>query len=178
MQLRFSLRVFPHRDRQCRRKTVSEKVNMKIQHRTMIQSRIANQAAWERGSKIGNSRKWLREGAKGLLDSGSEKSLALVQNRVAPVQNRFRKVQETLGRPLLPGCERPFAPSRNHFGEFPIFDPLSQAAWFASQECQPGGPTYPPNLPMRAAKRNSILEKQNLLQLTALHPSSHKAFVL
>ena len=93
--------------------------------------RLANQAAWERGSKIGTSRKWLREGAEGLLDPGSEKPLAMVQNRVAPVQDRFRKVQETLGRPLLAGCERPFAPSRNHFREFAIFDPLSQAAWFA-----------------------------------------------
>ena len=48
------------------------------------------------------------------------------------MQNRFRKVQETLARPLLPGSKRPFAPSRNHFREFPIFDPLSQAAWFAT----------------------------------------------
>ena len=32
----------------------------------------------------------------------------------------------------LPGSKRPFAPSRNHFREFPIFDPLSQAAWLAT----------------------------------------------
>ena len=31
----------------------------------------------------------------------------------------------------LPGSKRPFAPSRVHFWEFPIFDPLSQMAWFA-----------------------------------------------
>ena len=66
---------------------------------------IANQAAWERGSKIENSRKWLRECAKDHLDPGSEEPLALVQTGVAPVQNRFRKVQATLGRPLLPGSK-------------------------------------------------------------------------
>ena len=33
----------------------------------------------------------------------------------------------------LPGSKRPFAPSRNHFQEFPIFDRLSQAAWFATE---------------------------------------------
>ena len=71
-------------------------------------------------------------GCKRFLRPGSEKPLALVQNKIAPVQNRFRKVQETLGTPLLPGSERPFAPSRNHCRGFPIFDPLSQAARFAT----------------------------------------------
>ena len=61
-------------------------------------------------------------GAEGLLDLGSEKPLALLQNGVAPVQNKFRKVHETLGRSLLPGSRRPF--SRNHFRDFPIFEPL------------------------------------------------------
>ena len=78
------------------------------------------------GSKI--PRKWLREGAKGLLDPGSENPLALV----APVQQQVsegaRDPWETL---LLPGSKRPFAPSRTHFREFSTFDPLSQAAWFA-----------------------------------------------
>ena len=75
-------------------------------------------------SKIGNPRKWLRDNAKGLLNPGSEKPLALVlvQNRIAPVQNRLRKVQETLGRPLLPGSK---TPSCNPFWEFPI---LSQSS--------------------------------------------------
>ena len=38
---------------------------------------------------------------------------------VAPVQMRFRKVQETLGRPLLPGTKGPFAPSCNHLTPLP-----------------------------------------------------------
>ena len=45
------------------------------------------------GRKLGNARKCLGEDAKGRLDPASEKPLALVQNGVAPVQKRFRKVQ-------------------------------------------------------------------------------------
>ena len=52
-----------------------------------------------------NSRKWLREGAQGLLDPEKAKPLALVQDRFALAQNRFRKVQETLGRHFLPGSK-------------------------------------------------------------------------
>ena len=49
--------------------------------------------------------KVVRRGCKGLLDPGSEKPLlALVQNGVAPVQKRFRKVEEPLRRPLLLSC--------------------------------------------------------------------------
>ena len=45
---------------------------------------------------------------KVILGQGSERLLA-------PVQNRFQMVQKTLGRPLLPGSTRPFAPSPNYF---------------------------------------------------------------
>ena len=55
-----------------------------------------------------------------------------MRNAVAAVQKRSGKVQETLGRPWLPGSKRLFAPSPNHFWKFPNFDPLSQAAWFAN----------------------------------------------
>ena len=69
------------------------------------------------------SQKWLGEGAKGVLDPGCQSLLALVQKRVAPVQNRVWVVQKTLGRPLLPGSKTPFAPSPNHFWEISIFGP-------------------------------------------------------
>ena len=36
------------------------------------------------------------------------------------------------------GSKRPFAPSRNHFREFPVFDPLCQAAWFATLRAPSG----------------------------------------
>ena len=66
------------------------------------------------------SQKWLGEGAKGVLDPGCQSLLALVQKRVAPVQNRVWVVQKTLG---LPGSKTPFAPSPNHFWEISIFGP-------------------------------------------------------
>ena len=56
--------------------------------------------------KSDSSRKWLGEGAKGLLDPASKRPLALVRNGVAPVQKRVSVVQKTLGRPLLPGPKR------------------------------------------------------------------------
>ena len=78
------------------------------------QPKDANQAAWERGSKRGNSRKWLREGAKGLLDSGSKGLsrdsctfgnlffVAPVQPQFAPVQEAFRSLRpKDLLHPLL-----------------------------------------------------------------------------
>ena len=70
------------------------------------------------GPKPQKSPRWLGEGAKGLLGQGRQSPLALVQKRVAPVQNRALVVQKTLGRPLLPGSKTPFAPSPNHFGHF------------------------------------------------------------
>ena len=92
-----------------------------------MHTRIANQAAWERASKIGNSRKCLGEDAKGRLDPASEKPLALAQNGVAPVKKRFRRVQETLGRPWLSGStKRPCAPFRNHFKGNSLFSIESQ----------------------------------------------------
>ena len=60
------------------------------------------------------------------------------QGSLAPSEICFAPVQPYLHqckRILLPGSKRPPAPSRNHFREFPIFDPLSQAAWFARQIC-------------------------------------------
>ena len=69
------------------------------------------------------SQKWSGEGAKGVLDTGSKGPLALVQKRVAPVQNRVWVVQKTLGRPLLPVSKTPFAPSPNHFWVISIFGP-------------------------------------------------------
>ena len=56
--------------------------------------------------KSESSRKWLGEGAKGLLDPASKRPLALVRNGVAPVQKRVWVVQTTLWRPLLPGPKR------------------------------------------------------------------------
>ena len=155
------------------------------------------------GSKIGNSRKWLWEGAKGLLEPESEKPLSLMQNsfgctgtrqvsegarvgksqrvknakgknfwelrgRKKSSQKIFQKISQIslllefkvfpdifeifaedcfllrsfrkfLPSGFLPlsrfqkrplgdlcslGPEDLFAPSRNHFREFPIFDPL------------------------------------------------------
>ena len=73
-----------------------------------------------------NSQKWLREGAKGLSSSGSENGVAPVQHWVAPAQNRFRMVQKTLGRLLLPELKLPFAPSPNHFWGIFHFWALSQ----------------------------------------------------
>ena len=73
--------------------------------------------------KMVNSRKWSGEGAKGLLRPGGEMRFAPAQNGVAPVQNRFRMVQKTLGRFLLPDPQRPFAPSPNHLWESIIFGP-------------------------------------------------------
>ena len=77
-----------------------------------------------RGPKPQKCPKWLGEGAKGLLGQGRQRPLALVQKRVAPVQNRVLVVQKTLGRPLLPGSKTPFAPSPIHFGHFGGFGPL------------------------------------------------------
>ena len=74
--------------------------------------------------KSESSRKWLGEGAKGLLDPASKRPLALVRNRVAPVQKRVWVVQKTLGRPLLPGPTRvqkdPLHPPLTTFGDFPF----------------------------------------------------------
>ena len=67
------------------------------------------------GLKLEDSQKWLGEGARGLLCQWRQRPLALVQKRVAQVQNRVLVVQETLGRPLLPGSKTPFASSPNHF---------------------------------------------------------------
>ena len=50
--------------------------------------------------------------------------LAPVQTQVVPVQNAFRSL----------GPKDLFAPSPNHFREFPISDPLSQPAGFANLE--------------------------------------------
>ena len=66
---------------------------------------------------------------EGLLEAqGHEKLPALVQSRVAQIgaKPRFRKVQVDSWRLLLPGSKTPFAPSLNHFREFPTFGPLSQ----------------------------------------------------
>ena len=74
--------------------------------------------------KSKSSRKWSGEGAKGLLDPASKRPLALVRNRVAPVQKRVWVVQKTLGRPLLPGPKRVKKDLLHHplttFGDFPF----------------------------------------------------------
>ena len=82
------------------------------------EARIATLSVCYRGPKPPRCPKWLVEGAKGLLDPGRQSPLALVQKRVAPVQNRVWVVQKTLGRPLLSGSKTPFAPSLNNFGHF------------------------------------------------------------
>ena len=81
-------------------------------------------SCWE-AADLGNcpksesSRKWLGEGAKGLLDPASKRPLALVRNGVAPAEKRVWVVQKTLGRPLRSldpkESKRPCAPSPNHF---------------------------------------------------------------
>ena len=68
----------------------------------------------------------VRRGCKGLPGLGSEKRFVLVQNGFAPVHNRLRMVQRTLGRLLLSGPKRPFATSPNHFCKFCSFRTLSQ----------------------------------------------------
>ena len=77
------------------------------------------------GSKMGNSRKWLGEGAKGVLDPGG-KGLPRVsctfRNLFCTGATQF--CTNARGFPL-PRPERPSAPSRKLFWEFPIF------AWFA-----------------------------------------------
>ena len=71
--------------------------------------RLATPSACYRRPKPQKCPKWLGEGAKGLLGPGRQSPLALVQKRVAPVQNRVWVVQKTLGRPLLPGSKTPFS---------------------------------------------------------------------
>ena len=71
-----------------------------------------------RAQNLEIAKKWLREGAKGVLVYVDQKPLAMVQKRVAPVQNRVLVVQKTLGRLLLAGSNTPFAPSPNHVGHF------------------------------------------------------------
>ena len=66
------------------------------------------------------------------MDPGSETPLAQLQNGVAPLQKRFRKVQETLGRPLLAGSKRHSAPSHKHFRDFIFSTPFSRAAGFCN----------------------------------------------
>ena len=74
--------------------------------------------------KSESSRKWLGEGAKGLLDPASKRPLALVRNGAAPVQKRVWVVQKTLGRPLLPGAQKSqkdlLHPPLTTFGDFPF----------------------------------------------------------
>ena len=98
--------------------------------RALPNTRIANHAGWERGSTIGNSRQWLREGAKGLLDPGS---------RLPRVSCSFRSLFCTAASPFctiargfsLLGTKDLFHPLLTTFGNS-YFDPLSQAAWSAT----------------------------------------------
>ena len=87
---------------------------------------LASPGACYRGPKPQKCPKSLGEGAKGLLGLWRQSPLALVQKRVAPVQNRVWVVQKTLGRPLLLGSKTPFAPSPNHFGHFGVSGPCSR----------------------------------------------------
>ena len=91
---------------------------VRVNFLALFASKLATQRFCYRGPKPQKCPKWLGEGAKGLLGQGRQSPLALVQKRVAPVQNRVLVVQKTLGRPLLPGSKTPFAPSPNHFGHF------------------------------------------------------------
>ena len=87
-------------------------------YRKDTRSGIANQAAWEWGSGIGNSRKWLQKGAKGLLDPESQ--------GLSRVSCTFRNLFCTGAAPFctsargfsFAGSKRPFAPSPKHFGNF------------------------------------------------------------
>ena len=84
---------------------------------------VPERTVWERGSRIGNSREWLREGAKGLLYPGS-KGLPRVS---CTFQNLFCTgviLFCTSARGFsLSGSKRPFAPSRNHFPGISYFRP-------------------------------------------------------
>ena len=73
---------------------------------------IANHALWERGSKIGNSRKWLRDREQG-LPRVSCTFRNLFCTGATPISHKCKRLS-------LPGSKRPFAPSRNHFWEFPF----------------------------------------------------------
>ena len=69
---------------------------------------VANQSAWERGRKQENRRKRLGEGAKGLLNRGSKKPLALVQPGVAPVQNRVAHGARDSWETFVPWVQKTF----------------------------------------------------------------------
>ena len=83
--------------------------------------KYCNPRVLEESPKMLNSQKWLGEGAKGGLSSGS-KSLPRV---FCTIRNPFRTGATpfcTGATPFsLPGLKRPFAPSPNHFWEFTIF---------------------------------------------------------
>ena len=76
--------------------------------------------------KSESSRKWIGEGAKGLLDPASKRPLALVRNGVAPVQ----KKKEGLGgakdswetfAPWAPKSQKDLLhPPLTTFGDFPL----------------------------------------------------------
>ena len=90
-------------------------------------TRFANQSAWERGRKWENLRKWLGEGAKGLLNRWREKPLAPVQPGVAPVQTRVAHGARDSWETFVPWVQKTFCTlSRTTFGDFPIFDPSSR----------------------------------------------------
>ena len=77
--------------------------------------------------------KVIRRGCKRSSGPREQSPLALVQKRVAPVQNRIWVVQKTLGRPLPLGSKTPFAPSPNHLGTFEVSDPCSRHSGPQSQ---------------------------------------------
>ena len=101
---------------------------------------FANQAAWRGGRKEETPESGYERVQKVFRIQGAEVS----QEPLAPSETSFAPVQPhpfcTSARGFsLPGSNRPFAPSPNHFGEFPIFDPLPHAAWLANL----GGETDP-----------------------------------
>ena len=106
-------------------------------HVNQLQNRIATQKFCYRGPKPQKCPKWWGEGAKGLLGQGRQRPLALVQKRVAPVQNRVLVVQKTLGRPLLFGSKRTkhlLHPLLTTLGTFEVSGPCSRTGHKNKQE--------------------------------------------
>ena len=91
------------------------------------------------GSKIGNSRKWLRVGGKGLWDprsKGLSRVCCTFRNLFSPVQEAFLHRCNPIFAPVQEafcslGPEDLLHPLITTFGNFLFSTPLSQAAWFA-----------------------------------------------
>ena len=116
--------------------------------------------AWEIDRK-GEIPKVLRGGCKRSLGPGEQRSpkslLHHPKPHFAPVQKQFWVVPKTFWRPLLPGFQRPLAPSPKHCWEFPLFGQFPRPA--ASQ-------TYIPKYPSLFKSVGKNLGQNGMLKLT------------